>query len=191
MLNKTDPTSSFTLTPGYLIRSAILIACHLLFYQIHSQTIYGENNYIEYSVGTLPLVISVPHGGNLSPDDIPTRTCNSPTTVTDANTVELGRLIDTAFMNLTGCHPHMIYCHLRRTKIDCNRPIGDGTCGNITAEKAWNEFQDFIIAAQKVPRIITKRRFFILTCTVTDTPFRGWSWAIYFQTTNWREQTLY
>ncbi|MGB4841124.1 MAG: T9SS type A sorting domain-containing protein [Saprospiraceae bacterium] len=149
MLNKTDPTSSFTLTPGYLIRSAILIACHLLFYQIHSQTIYGENNYIEYSVGTLPLVISVPHGGNLSPDDIPTRTCNSPTTVTDANTVELGRLIDTAFMNLTGCHPHMIYCHLRRTKIDCNRPIGDGTCGNITAEKAWNEFQDFIIAAQK------------------------------------------
>jgi hypothetical protein len=116
--------------------------------QGHAQVIYGVNNYTQYHPGTLPIVISVPHGGSVSPASIPTRTCNSPTTVTDSRTIELGRQIDTALYNLTGCHPHLIICNLKRTKVDCNRNIADGACGNAQAETAWTEFQHFVDTAQ-------------------------------------------
>jgi hypothetical protein len=77
----------------------------------YAQIIFGTNNYIEYRQGNLPIIISVPHGGNLTPSSIPNRTCNSAVTVTDANTIELARQIDSAFVNATGCHPYLIYCH--------------------------------------------------------------------------------
>jgi hypothetical protein len=37
---------------------------------------------------------------------------------------------------------------LKRSKIDCNRNINDGACGNNQAETAWKEFQQFIETAQ-------------------------------------------
>jgi hypothetical protein len=98
----------------------------------------------------LPIVISVPHGGSLSPNSIPNRTCNDPTTVTDANTIELGQQIDSSFFKLTGCHPHMIYCNLKRSKLDCNRNLEDGACANAEAETAWKEFHAFIDTAQNI-----------------------------------------
>jgi hypothetical protein len=119
----------------------------------YTQVIYGANKYIEYHTGTLPIVISVPHGGHLKPSTIPDRTCNSPVTVMDANTIELAQQIDSAFVTATGCHPAIVYCNLHRTKIDCNRNIANGACGNALAETAWQEFYDFIesaeVAAQK------------------------------------------
>ena len=123
--------------------------------QVQSQVIYGTNNYTQYHVGTLPIVISVPHGGLVDPASIPDRTCNSPTTVTDSYTIELARQIDTALFNLTGCHAHLIICNLKRTKIDCNRNIADGACGNLEAATAWNEFHHFIDTAQ----IISQNEF--------------------------------
>jgi N-formylglutamate amidohydrolase len=116
----------------------------------YGQIIFGTNNYIEYRQGNLPIIISVPHGGNLTPSSIPNRTCNSAVTVTDANTIELARQIDSAFVNATGCHPYIIYCHLHRSKLDCNRNIADGACGNAEAETAWNEFNNFINSAQSL-----------------------------------------
>lgn len=115
---------------------------------ISCQIQYGTNNYIEYHPGTLPIVISVPHGGFMQPSTIPDRTCNSPTMVTDANTLELASQIDTSLFALTGCHPHVIYCNLKRTKLDCNRNLADGACGNSDAEQAWSEFHQFIETAQ-------------------------------------------
>lgn len=101
-------------------------------------------------MGNLPLVISVPHGGLLEPESIPDRTCNNPTTVTDSYTIELARQLDTALFNLTGCRPHLIICNLKRTKVDCNRDLADGACGNQEAETAWTEFQHFIDTAQSI-----------------------------------------
>lgn len=109
---------------------------------------YGTNSYIEYHPGSLPIVISVPHGGFMTPVSIPDRTCNSPTLVTDANTIELAKQIDSSLFALTGCHPHIIYCNLKRTKLDCNRNLADGACGNSDAELAWTEFHQFIETAQ-------------------------------------------
>jgi hypothetical protein len=127
----------------YFVLSFLLLYC-----QGRAQVIYGVNNYIQYHIGTLPIIISAPHGGLVAPASIPDRTCNSPTTVTDNNTIELARQIDTALFNKTGCRPHLIICNLKRTKIDCNRNLADGACGNIDAENAWTEFSHFIDTAQ-------------------------------------------
>ncbi|GDX51521.1 hypothetical protein LBMAG27_05680 [Bacteroidota bacterium] len=118
--------------------------------QSHSQIIYGANNYTEYHKGTLPIIISVPHGGSLTPSTIPDRTCNNPTLVTDGYTISLARQIDSSLFNLTGKHPHIIYCNLKRTKIDCNREIIEGACGNAEATQAWNEFHNFIDTAEAI-----------------------------------------
>lgn len=124
------------------------MALSLICYQGQAQIIYGVNNYTQYHIGTLPIIISVPHGGLVAPSSIPDRTCNNPTTVTDGKTIELARQLDTALFSLIGCHPHLIICNLKRTKIDCNRNIADGACGNSEAETAWTEFQHFIDTAQ-------------------------------------------
>ena len=49
----------------------------------------ATNNYTEYQVGKLPLVISVADCGNLKPSSIPYRTCNSLVYSTDAFTLEI------------------------------------------------------------------------------------------------------
>jgi hypothetical protein len=126
----------------------VLLSFVLLCFLGKAQVIYGVNNYTQYHIGTLPIIISVPHGGLVAPAIIPNRTCNSPTTVWDNFTIELGRQLDTALFNLTGCRPHLIVCNLRRTKVDCNRNIADGACGNSQAETTWTEFQNFIQTAQ-------------------------------------------
>jgi hypothetical protein len=68
-------------------------------FQSQGQIIIGANQYTEYHPGNLPLVISVPHGGSLSPASIPDRTCNNAVADMDANTIELGKQIDSAFAN--------------------------------------------------------------------------------------------
>jgi len=125
-----------------------LISLALIFVRAQTQVIFGTNNYTQYHQGNLPIIISVPHGGLVAPTDIPDRTCNNPTTVTDSRTIELARQIDTAIFSLTACRPHLIICSLRRTKVDCNRNLADGACGNSQAETAWSEFQHFIDTAQ-------------------------------------------
>lgn len=129
-----------------------VLSFSLLYFQGQAQVIYGVNNYIQYHIGTLPIIISAPHGGLVAPASIPDRTCNDPTTVTDNNTIELARQIDTALFNKTGCRPHLIICNLKRTKIDCNRNLADGACGNIDAENAWMEFSHFIDTAQLIAK---------------------------------------
>lgn len=129
-------------------KNIFVILSLVLGFQIHGQIIIGANQYTEYHPGDLPLVISVPHGGSLSPASIPDRTCNNAVSDMDANTIELGKQIDSAFANATGCHPYMIYCNLHRAKLDCNRNKADGACGNAAAGNAWTEFHGFIDSAQ-------------------------------------------
>lgn len=113
-----------------------------------TQSILGTNGYVEYIPGDLPIVISVPHGGDLEPADIPNRTCNDPVYATDLYTIELAKQIDSAFFDLTGCHPHLIISHLHRRKLDCNRTQLPAACNDPQAILAWNEFHGFIVQAQ-------------------------------------------
>ncbi len=113
------------------------------------EVVFGKDNYIEYQIGTLPIVISVSHGGKLAPMAIPDRTCNDPVYATDAYTIETALEIKNSLFKATGCYPHLIICHLKRTKLDCNRNITDGACGNVEAETAWAEFHQFIATARQ------------------------------------------
>ncbi len=116
---------------------------------------FGANNYIEYNPGTLPIIISAPHGGRLMPNTIPNRTstaCNNDpnfTTAFDSNTQELTRLIELSLANLFGCKPHTIICLLDRDKLDCNRAAAEAACGNNIALQSWNDYHQFIYAAKQ------------------------------------------
>ncbi len=103
---------------------------------------------MEYQVGTLPFVISVPHGGSLEPSSIPNRTCNNPVFATDVYTIQMALEIKKQLYAATGCYPHLIISHLKPSKLDPNRNIADGACANTEAENAWREFHQFIVDAQ-------------------------------------------
>ncbi|MDF1558759.1 MAG: hypothetical protein P1P83_00995 [Bacteroidales bacterium] len=113
---------------------------------IPGSSYFGRADYIEYVAGNLPLILSVPHGGNLEPAEIPDRTCGE--TVTDSYTKELAASVQEKIMELTGCTPHIIICHLKRTKLDMNREVDIATCGNEFADTAWNEYHTFIDSAK-------------------------------------------
>jgi hypothetical protein len=125
----------------------ILYFCPLL--TSAQEILYGTKKYVEYHKGNLPIVISVPHDGSLTPDSIPDRVCNSPTIARDINTIDIAKMTRDSLFSLTGCYPHIIICNLKRTKIDCNRSIEDGACDNGEAKIAWIEFQTFIDTAQQ------------------------------------------
>ena len=112
---------------------------------------FGTNNYVEYNGGSLPILISVPHGGALTPASIPDRTTG--TTVTDTNTIDLGRAVAAAFQSSTGRPVHLVLCHLRRTKLDANREVVEAAQGNANAARAWTEYHGFIeMAAAEIVR---------------------------------------
>ncbi len=106
----------------------------------------GRRGYVEYVPGTLPLVISVPHGGDLDPDEIPDRVWG--TMVTDLWTRETATAVRDAFIARTGRAPHVVVSHLKRTKLDPNREIVEAAQGSPFAENAWNEFHAFIEVAE-------------------------------------------
>jgi len=121
---------------------------------------FGRNNYIEYNAGNLPLIISVPHGGALTPSEIPDRTCGDET-VTDSYTIELGREISAAIHEITGCYPHVIISNLKRTKLDPNREIEIAACGDAEAEIAWNEYHQYIDDASQIVTQVSEKGLFI------------------------------
>ena len=67
---------------------SILLVVFAGSHALPQEVVFGKDNYIEYQIGTLPIVISVSHGGKLSPMAIPDRTCNDPVYATDVYTIE-------------------------------------------------------------------------------------------------------
>ena len=106
---------------------------------------WGTNGYIEYRPGNGPIVLSAPHGGDLEPDTIPDRT--NGTTVEDSYTREVGIMVQDYFHETA--RPHLIICHLARTKLDANREISEAAQGNPEAELAWHEYHAFIEKARQ------------------------------------------
>jgi hypothetical protein len=119
---------------------------------------FGKQNYVEFVPGDFPVVISVPHGGAVAPSNIPDRTG---TTVTDSNTIDLGRAIAQAFAARMGRRPHLVISHLRRTKLDANREVADAAQGNADATAAWNEYHGFVELAMTTATSGSTRGFYI------------------------------
>ncbi len=112
------------------------------------QTYFGTQSFTEYVAGNLPIIIVAPHGGLLSPAQIPDRNCSDCVYVNDANTQDLARRLANAVFVETGCHPHLIINHLHRRKLDANRALDEAADGNTLAGQAWEDFHSFITAAK-------------------------------------------
>ncbi len=139
------------------------------------ESVFGVNNYIEYQVGNMPLVISVPHGGYLQPHTIPDRTCG--VTIMDAYTKELAEMISTAMFNETGAYPHMVINHLHRRKLDPNREIAIATCGNQAAVKPYEEYHEFISMAQQRASLQFENRIFFIDLHGHGNPIQRIEWG--------------
>lgn len=107
---------------------------------------FGRNDYVEYIPGTLPVILSAPHGGDLTPTEIANRATG--VIVTDRNTRELTLAVRDAFIDLTGAAPHVVISHLDRVKLDPNREIAEAAQGDPFAERAWEEYHGFIERAR-------------------------------------------
>jgi N-formylglutamate amidohydrolase len=75
--------------------------------------------YLIQSTGTLPIMLSAPHGGTLQPEGIPVR--QQGVTVLDYNTLALAQATQTRLAALTGKQAHLIAATISRKYIDFNR----------------------------------------------------------------------
>lgn len=115
---------------------------------------YDKYQWTECQVGNMPLIISVPHGGQLQPESIPNRSCANITTVTDLYTIELAREISKSIKEKYNVQPYLVICHLKRTKIDQNRDLSEATCGNADLAVPWNLFHHYIDTA--IANVVSK-----------------------------------
>ena len=140
-------TTTVTATSGGASSSASLevwVPANVASYQ-PGTSYFGRQSYVEYIPGELPVILSAPHGGSLTPSEITDRTDG--TTVTDTNSKETLLAVRTALLERTGKAPHVVISHLRRTKLDPNREIVEAAQGNPFAENAWEEFHAYIEVA--------------------------------------------
>ena len=96
--------------------------------------------FTEVQYGNMPLIISVPHGGNDEPVSIPDRTCPGITTVVDIRTIEMANAIDSVCKVDYGFQPYLVISYLKRTKLDQNRDLPEATCSNSTITSIWNNY---------------------------------------------------
>ena len=116
------------------------------------QSYFGRNDYIEYIAGNSPVIYSAPHGGSLTPTEIPARTAaacgGSATTTTDLNTIELVREMRARHFARFGTYPHIVINHLARGRLDPNRTLAEAACGDAEATTAYNEWHQALDVAR-------------------------------------------
>ena len=142
----------------YRILANLLVLCTFSLFAsrpLYSQTlvpgvpVFDNTGFVEYIPGNLPIVISVPHGGDLEPENIPDRDCDAFTCGKDLFTQELGRSTLDAFFEQTGCYPHVIINLLHRRKFDANREIMEAADGNPIVEESFAAYHAFIETAKE------------------------------------------
>ena len=101
---------------------------------------FDISDMIKVSSGDIPLVISAPHGGSLTPNEIPNRSCSGITTVRDRNTTELADEIRYQMKQDFGVEPYMVSALIHRKKIDLNRDVDLATCGHTVGKAVWQEY---------------------------------------------------
>lgn len=108
---------------------------------VPGNSLFSESNHIEYLTGDLPIILTVPHGGHLTPAEIPSRTGG--VLESDANTQELARTIAAVLHERTGHYIHVVISRLHRSKMDPNRDLPEAA-EQETAVGAWTAYHRFI-----------------------------------------------
>ncbi len=110
-----------------------------------TDAVYAADGDVEYRAGSLPFIVTAPHGGLKRPDDVANRSQGQ--LKNDARTQELARMIAEALTRGEG-RPYVVINMLHREKLDANRPIEDATEGDPRAEAAWTAYHDLIDQAR-------------------------------------------
>ncbi|XP_023331298.1 uncharacterized protein LOC111703559 [Eurytemora carolleeae] len=130
------------------------------------QEIVPRTEFVEYRPGTINLVISIPHGGEIRPlyltnrsegcrmdgncvyknDELrtkcpPSNICKI-VTGGDEFTVELGTAMVQQYKRITGETPHVVVAKLHRTKVDFNRGADEGAQGDKQALDIHRDYHD-------------------------------------------------
>ena len=115
---------------------------------------------IEYIAGDKKskLILTAPHGGDLKPEFMHTRTKDFVVTtndnevgdtesfsgISDSKTLELTKELANEIKRTTGLRPHIILNHLHRSKLDANRARSLAAQNDENAENAWDVFHKYI-----------------------------------------------
>jgi hypothetical protein len=113
---------------------------------VPGETYFGRNNYIEYVAGDLPVIISVPHDGQLAPDELPDLPAAS--RPNETGVAALARTVATTIHTVTGRYPHLVVSHLDRAKIELNDTSDEGTQNNPPTRRAWRDYHGFLLRAR-------------------------------------------
>lgn len=102
-------------------------------------------DYVEFQKGTVPLIISVPHGGTLECKNVPKR--SQGILGIDGRTVEIARMLIERVkfkfieLNLENKTPSYVISKVRRSKIDLNREKTEAFIqSSIIAKKIYNTY---------------------------------------------------
>lgn len=106
----------------------------------------ASRGFVTYAAGALPIVITVPHGGNMKPEDLADRKRPGPQ---DEFTIELSDEVVAALLERTGKRPHRVIVHLHRDKLDVNREIDRGAGTDPEARRAWRAFHGYVEEAKR------------------------------------------
>jgi len=113
-----------------------------------SAPVYNPALWIFSSDGTLPIVIVAPHGGDLSPDSLPVRSCTGCVTANDTHTQPLAREIADAFERRIGRRPFLVINRLHRSRFDGNRDRAEATANHAPLFPVWDFWQASIDSAR-------------------------------------------
>lgn len=113
-----------------------------------SQPPLDVSGWVTATDGAMPLVIVAPHGGDLSPAELPDRTCVGCVTGNDTNTRELAAAISDAFFARIGRRPFVVANRLHRSKFDGNRELQEATNGYARLAPMWDLLHERIDSAK-------------------------------------------
>lgn len=118
-----------------------------------SNSVYvSEGDWIEYFPGNCPLVIAAPHDGTLRPKHMARR--NFGIMVRDTGTKGLAATIALHFLRSHGVRPHLLVCHLTRTRLDVNR-VREQAASDPSALRAWDCYHDTLQSACKAASVVS------------------------------------
>lgn len=165
-----NPTRSWPLWVGLLVLGASVPPQDPRLGAAEPPPRTSEHGWIEYRAGDAPLILAVPHGGTLKPAALRDRSRG--VRLTDRRTAELALEIAEAFQRRTGRRPHLVICHLHRSKLDANRDQGDGAQGDAGALAAWHAWHGFLDQAKE--RLIEEHGSGLLVDVHGQTHPEGW-----------------
>ena len=107
--------------------------------------ITDSQGYISYRVGNMPIIITVPHDGTLTPSTFPDRTGSSARAENTRKVAEQFAYFFNA--NSNGLYPHIIYNNISRSKLDPDLNQMDGAQGNSYANLSYGTYHSFLQTA--------------------------------------------